>query len=432
MDHLNYRNIGTGENKGFCSTLGVFLIFLACFFIGSFRPDLAGAAETGPIKVGLVAPLTGIAAQQGEDMELGVKMAIEEINSMVAGRKIELISEDDNTTPAVAVTKGRKLITHDKVAVILGTFSGACSYALAPVAEEARVPFINTNSAADDLTQRKRSKNMIRVCYTSCQIGHVAGHYAYNKLGWRRVPIIGWEPSFGQEVLGSFQRVFEDAGGKVIQKIYTPINTVDFGPYAAQLKRDGDGLFEVITSGASVRFLRALKAGGLMDKYKVFATLTATDPAFLPELKDTALGVLSIDGYAETLDNPANIKFRERVRKLANREANSTILYAYDGMKAAAKAIEAIKGETSNYDRFLDAIYAVEITDSPRGKVKVDKYGQVVQDFFIRRVDKVKDQYQNTVIDTYPMVSQFWTYDPETYLKQPVYSRDNPPCKYCQ
>jgi branched-chain amino acid transport system substrate-binding protein len=432
MDRLNHRNIGSEQSTGFCLAIGVFLIFSACLFTGLFEADLAGAAETGPIKVGLVAPLTGMAAQPGADMELGVKMALEEINRMAAGRKIELIVEDDTNTPANTVTKVRKLITHDKVAIILGTFSGACSYAAAPVTEEARVPYINTNSAADDLTQRKRSKNMIRVCYTSCQIGHIAGHYAYHKLGWRRVPVIGWEHSFGQEVLGSFQRVFEDAGGKVIQKTYTPISTIDFGPYVAQMKRDGDGLFEVVTAGASIRFLRALKAGGIMDKYKILATLTATDPAFLPELKDTALGVLSIDGYAETLSNPANIKFRERVRKLANREANSTILYAYDGMKVALKAIEAIKGETSNYEKFLSAIYAVEITDSPRGKVKVDKYGQVVQDFFIRRVDKVKDQYQNTVIETYPMVSQFWTYDPETFLKQPVYSRDNPSCKYCQ
>ena len=80
----------------------------------------------------------------------------------------------------------------------------------------------------------------------------------------------------------------------------------------------------------------------------------------------------------------------------------------------------------------MAALRSVEIPNSLRGPLKMDKYGQLIQNQYIRRVDKVGGQYQNTIIDTYPNPTQFWKYDPETYLKDPVYTRDNPPCRYCE
>ena len=171
------------------------------------------------------------------------------------------------------------------------------------------------------MTQRKRSKNFIRISFTACQLGHVAGDYAYRKLGWRRVAILGWEHAFGQEVIGSFQKVFEDAGGKVIQRIYTPLTTLDFSPYVASLKQDADGLFEVITVSPSMRFLKSLRSTGLMDKWKVLTIGSATDESFLQELGDTGLGVLCADTYSAVIQTPENIKFRKRVWDVLKREA---------------------------------------------------------------------------------------------------------------
>jgi len=410
--------------------IGLFLFLLAFLVIAGFSQTV-NATDRGPIKIGLIAPLTGSFAQQGADIALGAKMFLEGINYTAAGRKIELIVEDDAANPNNSIAKARKLISHDKVSIITGLFLGSTSYAVAPICEQARVPIVNTNSASDDLTQRKRSNNMIRLCYTSCQIGHVAGDYAYNELGWRTIPILGWEHSFGQEVLGSFQTVFEEAGGKVIQRIYTPLGTLDFSPYVSTIKRKGDGLFEVVTGGASMRFLKVLKASGLMNKWKILAVLTATDPTFLQELRDTALGVLSVDGYAVTLDNPDNKRFKDLVRKKTGRDANSTLLYAYDGLNWIVRAIEALNGDLSSYERLIKVLRSIEIPDSPRGPMKLDSYGQVVQNFYVRKVEKVRGHYQNTVIKTYPMVSQFWKFDPEEYLKKPVYSRENTPCRYC-
>jgi branched-chain amino acid transport system substrate-binding protein len=253
----------------------------------------AGAAEKGPIKIGFIAPHTGNFAQLGMDMVAGFKMFLEEINYTVAGRKIELIVEDEGEGPATAVTKARKLITADKIHLMAGVFLNPCAYAVAPICIEAGTPFIVTASGNDDLTQRKRSKLILGLTYTSSDLGHPAGDYVYNKLGWRKAVIVGWDFGFGHEVAGGFQRVFEDAGGKVIQKIWAPLNTMDFSPYVAGLKKDADGIFDVVTGSSSVRFIRALRTAGLLNKWKVVAAGTATDEWILPALGDSGLGVYS-------------------------------------------------------------------------------------------------------------------------------------------
>jgi branched-chain amino acid transport system substrate-binding protein len=115
------------------------------------------AAEKGPIRIGFIAPITGNWAQLGMDMVDGFKMYLDEINYTVAGRKIEFIVEDETANPAAAVTKARKLITHDKVNLISGVFIVSSAYAVTPICIEAKIPLVGTVATADDLTQRKAS-----------------------------------------------------------------------------------------------------------------------------------------------------------------------------------------------------------------------------------------------------------------------------------
>jgi len=118
----------------------------------------APAADKPPIKIGFIAPKTGNFAQFGIDMLDGFKLYLTEIDYMIAGRKVELIEEDEGATPANAVTKARKLIQHDKVNLMAGLVMAAAAYAVAPVAQEAEVPLVISVAASDDLTQRKASK----------------------------------------------------------------------------------------------------------------------------------------------------------------------------------------------------------------------------------------------------------------------------------
>jgi len=409
----------------------VFMVLLLLVIFGFVGPGFvtaARAAEKGPIKIGYIAPLTGTWAQAGLDMVVGAKLFLEGIHYTVAGRKIDLITEDEGAAPSTAITKARKLINHDQVNFVTGVWLSSAAYAVAPIFEEAGVPLVISGGTGDDLTQRKRAKTVIRVSYTSCQLGHVAGDYAYNHLKWRRVAMLGWEHAFGQETMAAFQKSFEDAGGKVIQRIYCPLTTLDFGPYIGNLRKDADGLFEVATGSPSMSFLRSLKASGLMDKWKVLTVGTAMDESFLQELKDTALGVLSVDIYSAALDTPENKAFRDKVLKVTGRDPSLNTVNAYSGFDWVTRAIEAIGGDVENREKLMNALRAVELKQTPRGPLKLDPYGHVIENVYVRRVDKVGDHYQNTVFFTYPMVSQFWKYNPEEFLKKPVYSRDYPKC----
>ena len=95
------------------------------------------------------------------------------------------------------------------------------------------------------------------------------------------------------------------------------------------------------------------------------------------------------------------------------------------------EAARAVGGKVEDREAFMKALRSVEIADAPRGPIKMDPYGNPTQNIYIRKVEKVGGKLQNTVIQTYPAVSQFWKYTPEEFLKQPVYSREFPPCKYC-
>ncbi len=431
---LNFRGWKPGRYfqryRGFFK-IGIFCILLLCLAAAISVPWVHGAGK-GPIKIGFIAPLTGNFAQIGLDMVDGFKLYLDEIKYTVAGRKIELIVEDEAGNPAAAVAKVRKLITLDKVNLITGVFQGSVSYAVAPVCEEAKIPLVITLSAADDLTQRQRSKYLIRVCHTGGEIGHVAGDYAYNKLGWRKVVTLAFDYSWGYECVGGFQRVFEELGGKVIQKVWPPIGTMDFGPYIANLKRDADGFYEVVTGAASIRFLKAVRASGLMEKWKVIVPGTGVDETLLPALGDDGVGVHSVWNYSAALKTPENARFVDKVKKSLKKETTMPMAIDYTGADWIIRAIKAVNGDVENKDKFMEALRAVEIPNAIQGPLKVDKYGQAIENMYIRRVDKVGNTYQNTVIETYPLVTQFYKYNPETYLKMPLYSRDYPPCKFCQ
>jgi branched-chain amino acid transport system substrate-binding protein len=420
---LQGRKMGTLWTA--CLTLSI------CLAIGGFGTAALGA-EKGPIKIGFIAPHTGNFAQIGLDMVEGFKLFLEESKYSVAGRKIELIVEDEGDNPSTAVTKVRKLITQDKVNLVAGVFMTSAAYAVAPVCAQAGVPLISTLTAGDDLTQRKRSPYFARVSFTGGELGLVAGDYAYHKLGWRKAVGIGMDYGWGHEGIGGFQRQFEALGGKMIQKVWTPVTTMDFGPYVASFKRDADGIVDWVTGAASIRLIKSMRSSGLMDKWKVIVAGTGTDETLLPALGDAGLGVLSVFNWSAALDNPENAKFREKIRKKLNREATLGMSLCYTGADWILRAIKAVNGQVENKDKFMQALRAIEIPDSMRGPLKMDKYGHVVQNIYIRRVDKAGNTFQNTIIETYPMAGQFFKFDPETYLKTPVSSRDYPPCKFCE
>jgi branched-chain amino acid transport system substrate-binding protein len=376
-----------------------------------------------PIRIGFIVPLSGPYAQNGRDILNGFLLYLDEIGYRAAGRPIRLIVEDDEAIPAVGLTKARKLVEGDRVHLLAGALLSSTGYALAPYIDSVKIPTVYPVVSADDLTQRRRSRWIVRTGWSGSQPNHAFGEHAYRTLKLRRVAAIGLDYAFGWESIGGFQRTFEAAGGRITQKIWTPVSVHDFAPYLAQISREVDAVYALFLGRAALQFMRQYTEYGLKDRVMLIGAGPTTDEHVLPSMGDEALGVITALHYSAALDTPANRRFarayRERFRKVPSYYAESM----YTGGRWTVAAIEAIGGRVEDASSLIDALRRVRPADLPRGPVELDQYGNPVENVYIRRVERVNGELQNTVIATYPRVSQFWTYSPADYLRRPLYSR---------
>ena len=395
----------------------------------SLTPLPSWAQAKGPIKIGFITPLSGGMAANGKDMLTGIELYLEEIRYQVAGRKIEFIAEDDEATPATGLTKTRKLVEKDGVHIMTGGLMASTGYALAPYIDDKEIPMTYPIMAADDMTQRQIPKWIIRTGWASSQPNQPFGEYAYTVLKYRKISVIAYDYAFGWECVGGFQKAFEEAGGRILQKIWVPLTAQDFSPYLSQISKDADAVFAVFSGKQTMQFKKQYQEFGLKGKIRLIGGGTTTDEHALPSMGDEAIGVITPLHYSDALDNPANKKFVKAIREKAKKAASYYSEGTYTGARWIVEAIKAINGDVENRPKFLEALKKVELKDLPRGPMKLDSYGNPIQNVYIRKVERVGGELQNTVIYTYPNVSQFWKSKPEEFLKQPVYSREFPPLK---
>jgi branched-chain amino acid transport system substrate-binding protein len=390
-----------------------------------------GSAQKGPIKLGLLVPQTGPLSANGKDMINGLTLFLEEQGYRLAGREIKLLIEDDEGKPATGLTKARGLVEEQAVHVLTGPLSAAVGYAVAPYLDGKKVPTIFPIVSAEDITQRKRSPYIVRTGWASAQPSHPFGKWVFENLGYRKIAMIGYDFAFGWEVAAGFHRTFEEAGGQIVQKLWPPLGTSDFGPYLAQLRRDVDAVYAVFSGADALRFAKQYADAGLKGRLPLVGGGTFTDEHVLRTMGDEALGIVTALHYSAALATPANRKFTQayegKFKQIPSYYSEGT----YVAGVALKAALEAVGGEVEGVDRFLTALRKVDLSDAPRGPMRFDDFGNPVQNVYVRKVERVGGRLQNTVIHTVPGVSQFWTYKPDDFLKNPVYSRDYPPCRHC-
>ncbi|HZI83269.1 MAG TPA: ABC transporter substrate-binding protein [Casimicrobiaceae bacterium] len=401
-------------------------------FAAPLAAPVGAPAQSAPIKIGFLAPLTGPFAQIGKDMVNGNQLYLNEIGGQVAGRKIEVVVEDDEGNPATALNKSRKLVDQDKVAIVTGGMLANVGYALQPYLDGQKIPSTFPVIAADDLTQRKPAKWIVRTGWSTSQPMHPFADWVLKNTKYRKIAAIGMDYAFGYEIIGGFQQVFEENGGQIVQRIWAPLNTNDFAPFLAQLKRDADAVLALFTGRLALQFLKQYEEAGLKGKLPLLGGGTITDETVLPQMGDEAIGVITALHYSQALDNATNQKFNKAFEASAGKIASYYSEATYTNARWIVEAVKAVNGKVEDRDAFLAALRRVDLKETARGPLRVDDFGNPIQNIYVRKVERVNGKLQNTVIATYPAVSQFWKYKPDEYMKRPLYSRDYPPCKYCQ
>src|SRR5215813_12124070 len=392
--------------------------FLAGTAAGAAAVAMPAIAQAAPFKIGLLTVKTGPLAQGGNQMEQGITTLLKQKNYTFAGRKVELISADTGGNPAGAKTKGQEVIDRDNVNVILGPLAAYELLAITDYVREHETPLISL-AAAEDVTQRKVNPFVIRPSATSAQCCHVMADYAAKELKYTRVATIAEDQAFGHEEVGGFLRVFEDGGGKVIKKLWPPLNAPDYTPYIAQIQ-NVDCCFNGLAGSNPVKFMRAYADLGAKAKVPLLAGWTAMDDALLKSLGDEAVDVISAAWYSADFDTASNKQFVADMQKDYGVLPGGYSAGMYIAGQCVEAALEKLGGKADDRKAFAEALHGVSLTDSPRGAFHFDHFGNVVGTVFIRKCERKDGKLVNTIIKTYPKVSQFWTYDEKAFLANPV------------
>jgi branched-chain amino acid transport system substrate-binding protein len=388
--------------------------------------------DRDPIVIGFLTATTGGVAASGLDMVRGWDLFWETNGNVFGCREVRTIHADTASNPDVGLQKARELVEQRGVDLIVGPLLANVGLAVATYASEQGVPLFLPVASADDLTQRDRLPGVIRVGgWTSSQANHVAGDWAYNEGGYRKVITIGTDYAFGHESVGGFTNTFTDAGGEIVSQIWNPLGTTDFSTFMAQIQSAAangaaDAVFALQVGGSSALFLQAWKDFGLGDSLDLIAAETTTDQALIRGVTDGEVldGVISVGKYAEGFDAPETQAF---VEAFDNRYSLIPSYYASTSHVAAewtAAALDLVDGNIEDLDGFLAAVRSMSF-QTAGGPMALDEYDNPIQNVYVRQLQRRDDgRYWNVPLKTYENISQFWTYDIDQFLACPVYSRE--------
>ena len=399
-----------------------------------FGASSSAPAQAQELRIGFLGPMTGIFAQLGTDMHNGFQMYLDE--HKVARRRQGDLDRRGHAGQAghrrhqgqqahpvgQGPHAGRRRAGDDRLCAGAG-----------------RHPREDALHRLDRDRRRSRAARLREISLhgaahlRAVAASHPLGQWACDQ-GYKRITIIAADYAFGHETAGGFHKAFEDCGGKIVQRIWPPIGTKDFGPYIPTIKSDVDAIFTLMVGPMSLQFPKQLRAAGFNKP--ILGGGTNYDEFILPSMGDEVIGHVSAFMYSAALDTPKNAAF---VKQYRTKYGKVPSYYSEANYTTAQWIDETLKKSDGKYPgplEFIKTMPGIKL-DAVRGPVSLDDRLTAVNNIYIKKVERKKmfgydkDELWNTVIKTYPNVSQFWTYDKAAFLKQPLYSRDFPPCKYC-
>lgn len=380
-------------------------------FLGGAAMAAAGAVVGGrvrraggapaPLKIGLLLPYSKVYAVLGESITDGLSLVFEREGWSVAGRRVELIKEDDEVNPQVGLRKVKKLIESDGVDFLVGPVSSGVLAAIRDTVHQARRILIVANAGNDEISRDRCSRYIFRASFSNWQPnspmgGWVAAHVA------KEAYLVAPKYAAGFDMMRAFKETFGAAGGTVVGEDYTPFPVnEDFAPFLTKINQAAPKVVYAFFSGSqAVRFVRQYDEFGLRGRSRLCGAGFLTETDVLPAEGPAALGIITGHFYSTLLDNPTNKAFLREFRDKYKRTPDGFAVQGYDTAQVIVHALTATGGDTRDRDRLIEALRSVEF-DSPRGRFRFDpKTQNVIQPFiYVREVREVGGELANVVID---------------------------------
>jgi len=358
-------------------------------------------AQGAPLKVGLVLPYTGVYAVLGESITQGMELVFARENWTVAGRKIEMIKEDDEMKPPVGIRKTEKLIDSDKVDILTGPVHSGILMGMRDKVHGSKTILIVSNAGADAISRERCSRWIFRTSFSNWQPNQPMGGWVAKNVA-KDVFITAPNYQAGKDQLDAFKETFVPAGGKIVGEDYPKLGETDYAPYLTKIRQSGAKAVYAFFSGTdAVNFVKQFDQFGLKATVKLTGAGFLTEPDVLPAQGKSALGVITGHFYTPLLDNPTNQRFVKDFReKFAGKMPDGFACQGYDTAEVIVRALKAVNGNTQDKDKLVEAIARVEF-DSPRGRFRFDpKTHNVIQPFiYVREVKETPLGLNNVPID---------------------------------
>jgi branched-chain amino acid transport system substrate-binding protein len=361
---------------------------------------LRSHAQGGPVKIGLVLPYTGVYAVLGESITQAMELVFARENWTVAGRKIEMIKEDDEMKPPVGIRKTEKLIDSDKVDILTGPVHSGILLGMRDKVHNSKTILIVSNAGANEISRDKCSHWIFRTSFSNWQPNFPMGPWVAKNMA-KEAYIVAPNYAAGRDQLGAFKESFVPAGGKIVAEDYPKLGETDYAPHLTKIKQSGAKLVYAFFSGTdAVNFVKQYDQFGLKGTVKLAGAGFLTEPDVLPAQGNSALGIITGHFYTSLLDNPTNVKFRKEFQEKFKKDTDGFACQGYDTAEVIVRALKTVKGNTQDKDKLVETIAKVEF-DSPRGKFRFDpKTHNVIQPFvYIREVKEVAGGLNNVPID---------------------------------
>jgi branched-chain amino acid transport system substrate-binding protein len=364
--------------------------------LGFAAPPILAQTRT-PIRIGLLNTFSGPSAQPGEYNLNGMNLYFDRIGWTVAGRKIEIIKEDDQFNPQIGLQKAKKFVESDKVDMILGPQGSNVAMALLNYVKESKA-FLIVHGAGTDSITWEHIPTMFRTSLSTWQLCHPMAEWVYDNLA-KEIVLSAADYAGGRDVLREFRVAYLAKGGKVLKEIYPPLNTTDFSPYLADIRSiNPPATYSFYPGQDAVRFVQQYAQFGVKARMTGFAALV--DSTTIEAQGRTALGALTSTTYTDLLVNAENKQFVAEYRARFKDYPNSFSDYGIVAAQAIEAALKATDGDASDKDKLAQAMVKVSFK-APRGPFRFDPVTHnPIQDIYICEMQDNGSRLVNAVIGT--------------------------------
>lgn len=371
---------------------------LSSLLAGAALIAALGVAQAQPqekLKVGVIGTLSGPPAVLGQQMRNGFQLAVKDLGGKLGGREVEVIVQDDELKPDVAVNKARALVDRDKVDFVVGPiFSNILQAIIKPVTDSGAF-LISPNAGTSNFAGRECNPNFFVTSYQNDQIFEISGKYAQDS-GIRKLYLMAPNYQAGKDALAGVKRQYK---GEIVDEVYVPLNQLD---YSAELSRIAaarpDAIFVFLPGGMGVNFVKQFRQAGLADRVKFLSAFTV-DESTLPAQQDAALGLLGGANWTPDLDNPQNRSFVAAYEKAFDSVPATYAFQAYDAALLIDSALRITKGDTRDRNALRAALMKADFR-SLRGNFRFNVNHYPIQDFYLTKVARRADgRYQTEIVE---------------------------------